>query len=45
VQIKALNITPDIRAMKEDAEKRHQEVLDMIETLSDSTSSEAASTV
>jgi hypothetical protein len=31
--------------MKKDAEKRHQEVLDMIEKLSEETTSERASTV
>jgi hypothetical protein len=31
--------------MKKDAEKRHQEVLDMIEELSEATVSEKASTV
>jgi hypothetical protein len=31
--------------MRRDAQKRHQEVLDMIETLSEATASERASTV
>jgi hypothetical protein len=31
--------------MKKDAQKRHQEVLDMIEKLSEATASERASTV
>ncbi|KAJ7838854.1 hypothetical protein B0H14DRAFT_2588295 [Mycena olivaceomarginata] len=36
---------PDIIEMKKDAQKRHQEVLDMIEKLSDTTASERASTI
>jgi hypothetical protein len=36
---------PDIAEMKKDAQKRHQEVLDMIEKLSEATASERASTV
>ncbi|KAJ7321678.1 hypothetical protein DFH08DRAFT_818541 [Mycena albidolilacea] len=35
----------DITEMKKDAQKRHQEVLDMIEKLSDTTASERASTI
>jgi hypothetical protein len=35
----------DITQMQEDAEKQHQEVLDMIEALSDTTSSDGASSV
>jgi alpha-D-ribose 1-methylphosphonate 5-triphosphate diphosphatase PhnM len=35
----------DIAQMQEDAEKRHKEVLDMIEALSDTTSSDRASSV
>jgi hypothetical protein len=34
-----------IAEMKEDAEQRHKEVLDMIEALSDTTSSDRASSV
>ncbi|KAJ7867187.1 hypothetical protein B0H14DRAFT_3132919 [Mycena olivaceomarginata] len=36
---------PDIAEMKKDAQKRHQEVLDMIEKFSEATVSERASTV
>jgi hypothetical protein len=35
----------EITQMQEDAEKRHKEVLDMIEALSDTTSSDRASSV
>jgi hypothetical protein len=35
----------DITQMQEDAEKQHKEVLDMIEALSDTTSSDGASSV
>jgi hypothetical protein len=35
----------DITKMQEDVEKRHKEVLDMIEALSDRTSSDGASSV
>jgi hypothetical protein len=35
----------DITQMQEDAEKRHKEVLDMIEALSDTTGSDRASSV
>jgi hypothetical protein len=35
----------DITQMQEDAEKRNKEVLDMIEALSDTTSSDRASSV
>jgi hypothetical protein len=35
----------DITQMQEDAEKRHKEMLDMIEALSDTTSSDGASSV
>jgi hypothetical protein len=35
----------NITGMQEDAEKRHKEVLDMIEALSDTTSSDTASSV
>jgi hypothetical protein len=35
----------DIKQMQKDAEERHKEVLDMIEALSDTTSSDGASVV
>jgi alpha-D-ribose 1-methylphosphonate 5-triphosphate diphosphatase PhnM len=35
----------DITQIQQDAEKRHKEVLDMIEALSDTTSSDRASSV
>jgi hypothetical protein len=35
----------DMTKMQEDAENRHKEVLDMIEALSDTTSSDGASSV
>jgi hypothetical protein len=35
----------DIAEMQEDAEKRHKEVLDMIEALSNTTGSDGASSV
>jgi hypothetical protein len=35
----------DITEMQEDAKKRHKKVLDMIESLADSTSSDRASSV
>jgi hypothetical protein len=35
----------DIARMQTDAQKQHQDVLDMIEALSDGTSSDVASTV
>jgi hypothetical protein len=35
----------DIAQVQEDAEKRHKEVLDMIEALSDTTNSDRASSV
>jgi hypothetical protein len=35
----------DITQMQEDAEKRHKEVLDMVEALSDTTSSDRTSSV
>jgi hypothetical protein len=35
----------DITQMQEDAEKRNKEVLDMVEALSDTTSSERSSSV
>ncbi|KAJ7876213.1 hypothetical protein B0H13DRAFT_1893796 [Mycena leptocephala] len=42
-QITMVNQMKDIAEMKEDAEKRHKEVLDTIEALSDTTSSDRAS--
>ncbi|KAJ7933215.1 hypothetical protein B0H13DRAFT_1856247 [Mycena leptocephala] len=43
-QIKTVNLMKDVTKMQEDADKRHQEVLDVIETLAD-TSSDGASFV
>jgi hypothetical protein len=40
-----VNHMKDITQMQEDAEKRKKEVLDMIEALSDTTSSDGASSV
>jgi hypothetical protein len=40
-----VNHVKDITQMQEDAEKQHKEVLDMIEALSDTTSSDGASFV
>ncbi|KAJ7369231.1 hypothetical protein DFH08DRAFT_833366, partial [Mycena albidolilacea] len=44
-QIQGTRALPDIAEMKKDAEKRHQEVLDMIEKLSEESASERASTI
>jgi hypothetical protein len=44
IQIKTGDVMRDAIKMQEDANKRHKEVLDLIETLSD-TSSDGASTV
>ncbi|KAJ7794330.1 hypothetical protein B0H14DRAFT_2532893 [Mycena olivaceomarginata] len=44
-QIEGTRALLDIAEMKKDAQKRHQEVLDMIEKLSEATASERASTV
>ncbi|KAJ7827722.1 hypothetical protein B0H13DRAFT_1917504 [Mycena leptocephala] len=44
-QITMVNHIKDITEMQKDAEKRHKEVLDMIEALSDTTSSDRASSV
>ncbi|KAJ7681536.1 hypothetical protein B0H14DRAFT_3678208 [Mycena olivaceomarginata] len=44
-QIEGTRALLDIAGMKKDAEKRHQEVLDMIEKLSEATASETASTI
>ncbi|KAJ6538034.1 hypothetical protein B0H19DRAFT_1079116 [Mycena capillaripes] len=44
-QVESLSLMRDVTKMQEDAEKRHQEVLDMIEALSNSASSDAASSV
>jgi hypothetical protein len=40
-----LNIMNNITKMQEEAENRHKEVLDMIEALSDTASSDGASAV
>ncbi|KAJ7321318.1 P-loop containing nucleoside triphosphate hydrolase protein, partial [Mycena albidolilacea] len=44
-QIEETRALPDIPEMKRDAQKRHHEVLDMIERLSEATASERASTI
>ncbi|KAF8197664.1 hypothetical protein K438DRAFT_1933714 [Mycena galopus ATCC 62051] len=44
-QIRTVNIVTDIRKARREAEKRHQDVHDMIEALSDTTSSDRASTM
>ncbi|KAJ7794187.1 hypothetical protein B0H13DRAFT_1935294, partial [Mycena leptocephala] len=44
-QVSMVNHMKDITQMQEDAEKRKKEVLDMIEALSDTTSSDGASSV
>ncbi|KAJ7839753.1 hypothetical protein B0H13DRAFT_1911075 [Mycena leptocephala] len=44
-EVNTLNIMNDITKMQEDVEKRHKEVLDMIEAFSDRTSSDGASSV
>jgi hypothetical protein len=44
-QIEACISLPDIIEMQKDAQRRHQEVLDMIEKLSEATASEGVSTV
>ncbi|KAJ6538063.1 hypothetical protein B0H19DRAFT_1079138 [Mycena capillaripes] len=44
-QVESLWLMRDVTTMQEDVEKRHQEVLDMIEAFSDTTSSDAASSV
>ncbi|KAJ7877915.1 hypothetical protein B0H14DRAFT_3130084 [Mycena olivaceomarginata] len=44
-QIEETRALLDIAEMKKDAQKRHQEVLDMIEKLSEATASERASTI
>ncbi|KAJ7896980.1 hypothetical protein B0H13DRAFT_1884747 [Mycena leptocephala] len=44
-RITMVNHIKDIAEMQEDAEKRHKEVLDMIEALSNTTSSDGASSV
>ncbi|KAJ7894440.1 hypothetical protein B0H14DRAFT_771315, partial [Mycena olivaceomarginata] len=44
-QIEGTRALPDIAEMKKDAERRHQEVLDVIEKLSEATASERASTI
>ncbi|KAJ6564232.1 hypothetical protein B0H19DRAFT_1258698 [Mycena capillaripes] len=44
-QVESLSLMRDLTKMQEDAEKRHQEVLDMIEALSDTASSDAASSM
>jgi hypothetical protein len=45
IQIKTIDHTSDIMEMQEDTERRHQEVLNMIEALSDTTSLDTASSV
>jgi hypothetical protein len=45
MEIDTANIMTDITAMQEDAENRHKAVLNMIETVSDRTSSDGASSV
>lgn len=40
-----VNHMKDLTQMQQDAEKRHKEVLNMIEALSDATSSDSASSV
>ncbi|KAJ7907789.1 hypothetical protein B0H13DRAFT_1879244 [Mycena leptocephala] len=44
-QVPMVNHMKDIKQMQEDAEKQHKELLDMIEALSDTTSSDGASSV
>ncbi|KAJ7873953.1 hypothetical protein B0H13DRAFT_1894777 [Mycena leptocephala] len=44
-QVETVSVTNTILEMQEAAEKRHQEVLDMIEALSDTTSSDVASSI
>ncbi|KAJ7829358.1 hypothetical protein B0H13DRAFT_1916540 [Mycena leptocephala] len=44
-QTHTVNIMTDITKIEENAQKRHREVLDMIEALSEATSSDGASTV
>ncbi|KAJ6538052.1 hypothetical protein B0H19DRAFT_1079130 [Mycena capillaripes] len=44
-QVESLWLMRDVTKMQENAEQRHQEVLDMIEALSDTASSDAASSV
>ena len=45
MQIKTIDIVQDITKMREDAEHRYQELRSIIETLSDATGSDRASTV
>jgi hypothetical protein len=45
MQIKTIPIIKDMANMQRDAQKRHEEVLNMIESLSDTTSSDRASSV
>jgi hypothetical protein len=45
MEVSMVNHMKDITQMQEDAEKRKKEVLDMIEALSDMTSSDGASSV
>ncbi|KAJ7899910.1 P-loop containing nucleoside triphosphate hydrolase protein [Mycena leptocephala] len=44
-QVPMVNHMKDITQMQEDAEKRHKEVLDMVEALSDTTSSDRSSSI
>jgi hypothetical protein len=45
IQIHTVNIRNNVTEMKENVRKRHQEVLDVVESLSDATSFESASSV
>jgi hypothetical protein len=45
IQVHTLNIITDIAEMQENARKRHQEVLDLVEAFLDSASSDRASSV
>jgi hypothetical protein len=45
MQIKNINIITDVEMMQQIAQKRHWDVLEMIEALSDDTTSDGASTV
>jgi hypothetical protein len=45
MQVETANIRKDIANIQQDAKKRHEEVLKMIEALSDATDSDQASSV
>jgi hypothetical protein len=45
IQIHTVNLMTDITEMQEHAQKRQQEVLNIVEALSDTTSSDRASSV